>query len=75
MRTEALREYHEIISKRARQLIEELGTRSGMVDLTAWLSYFTYVPGLSSFGPSPFDDDDPLNLESMLWVIWRTFTI
>lgn len=41
--TEALKGYEEIIETRATQLLDHLAKQEGVVDLSKWLSYFTYV--------------------------------
>ena len=46
MSSDSLREYEDIIVRRANQLIERLEGISGVVDLAAWLGYFTCVPSL-----------------------------
>lgn len=40
MSTEALKEYEPILIRRASQLVQELNTRAGTIDIAAWLSYF-----------------------------------
>ena len=40
--TAAIQEYKPQISKRVAQLIEGLAASRGSVDLTSWISWFTY---------------------------------
>ncbi|KLO13578.1 cytochrome P450 [Schizopora paradoxa] len=48
--TESLKEYYDMIVRRAERLAERIGAIDGPVDLTAWLSYFQFdVMGDMSF--------------------------
>ncbi|KAI0695303.1 cytochrome P450 [Cytidiella melzeri] len=38
----ALKEYHPIISRRVSQLVERIASQDGAIDLSLWLSWFTY---------------------------------
>lgn len=40
--TESLREYEDMIARRAELLIEKIGAIDGPVDLSTWLSYFQF---------------------------------
>ncbi|KAJ6583187.1 cytochrome P450 [Mycena sp. CBHHK59/15] len=42
MSTEALKDYEAIIAKRAMQLLERIADVPGFVDLSAWISYFSF---------------------------------
>jgi cytochrome P450 len=41
MGSESLSEYAELISKRGLQLVHELESIEGVVDISAWISYFS----------------------------------
>ena len=41
MSSESLKEYEEIIARRAQLLLDRLGNVEDMVDLAAWIGYFT----------------------------------
>ena len=43
MSGESLKEYEDIIVRRANQLVKRLEAMQGPVDLSEWLAYFTYV--------------------------------
>lgn len=43
MSSKSVKEYEYIIVRRATQFLERLEGFSGVVDLAAWLGYFTYV--------------------------------
>lgn len=40
MSNDSLKEYEDIISKRARQLVDRLESIKGSIDLAEWLAYF-----------------------------------
>lgn len=43
MSSDSLKDYEEIIVKRATQLVERLEGLAGPVDLMSWINYFTYI--------------------------------
>lgn len=51
MNSESLKEYEQLIDRRAQQLVERLEASSGPVDLAAWLGYFSFdFMGSMAFG-------------------------
>jgi cytochrome P450 len=42
--TAALKGYEDLITNRCVQLVDVLAHQVGVVDLSKWLSFFTYVP-------------------------------
>lgn len=72
MSRDSLKEYEEIISTRANQLANKLaekGKAGESIDLSAWITYFTYAIYL----PVRFNRDIARSLDLILWVTWRTY--
>ena len=70
--TAAIKNYEEIVVRRARQLVEQFEKHAGQdIDLSTWMSFFSWVVFFPEFLPLNLQPFCPV---MMLWVIWRMAT-